>query len=62
MSSKKKKHWVRFSLADLYAIRNALRQTDEAKTLEKVEKMIKDLHSFFDGKSKHEIDNYDLWL
>ena len=47
-----KRHNIPLSLAEMYAIRNALRKTGgEPQLLEKIEKVIEAMHDYFDGRS-----------
>lgn len=50
----KKRFSVSLTLSDLYAIRNALRNsgTDE-EVLKKIEDKIKALHDYFDGRERY---------
>lgn len=49
-----KRHDIPLSLAEMYAIRNALRKTgEEPKLLERIEKIIEAMHDYFDGRSHH---------
>lgn len=49
-----KKFGVYLSLAELYAIRNSLAETGkEATLLDKVNRTIKTLHDYFDGRTHH---------
>lgn len=46
-----KRHNIPLSLAEMYAIRNALRKTGgEPQLLEKIEKLIEAMHDYFDGR------------
>ena len=50
----RKRFDVELSLSELYAIRNALRETGkEPDLLTRIEKKIARLHDFFDGRVHH---------